>query len=160
MVRAVVDDGDTSTAVAKRFAVTRKTVAKWVRRFRELSVDGLHDRSSRPLSSPSQTASATCDEVEKLRRDRYTQDQIAAVTGLSRATVSRILKRCGLSLLCTLEPREPRPRYERETPGEIIHIDIKKLGRFSRPGHRLTGDRHGQSNTRGVGWEYVLGHHL
>lgn len=155
MVRAVVDDGDTSTAVAKRFAVTRKTVAKWVRRFRELSVDGLHDRSSRPLSSPSQTASATCDEVEKLRRDRYTQDQIAAVTGLSRATVSRILKRCGLSLLCTLEPREPRPRYERETPGEIIHIDIKKLGRFSRPGHRLTGDRHGQSNTRGVGWEYV-----
>ncbi len=102
---------------------------------------------------------ATCQEVERLRRERYTQDQIAAETGLSRATVSRILKRLGLSLLACLEPKPERPRYERETPGEIIHIDIKKLGRFNKPGHRVTGDRTRQSNQRdngtAPGWEYV-----
>jgi transposase InsO family protein len=154
MVRAVVDDGETVTAVAARFHTTRKTVDKWVKRFRAFGVNGLQDRSSRPHTSPSQTVPATRDEVERLRRDRCTQDQIAAVTGLSRATVSRILKRCGLSLLACLEPAEPRPRYERETPGEIIHIDIKKLGRFSQPGHRVTGSRR-QGRSTGAGWEYV-----
>ena len=164
MVRAVVDDGMTPTAVARQFRTTPKTVAKWVKRFRELGVDGLSDRSSRPYSSPSQTPLATREHVEKLRRDRYTQDQIAAETGLSRATVSRILKRCGLSLLVCLEPKPERPRYERAPPGEIIHIDIKKLGRFNQPGHRVTGhrvtgNRKGQSNQRSngtaPGWEHV-----
>lgn len=159
MVRAVVDDDMSAAAVARQFRTTPKTVAKWVKRFREHGVDGLHDRSSRPHSSPSQTPVATCDHVETLRRDRYTQDQIAAATGLSRATVSRILKRAGLSLLACLEPKPERPRYERATPGEIIHIDIKKLGRFNRPGHRVTGDRTRQSNQRAngtaPGWEYV-----
>ncbi len=155
MVRAVVDDRKPKAAVARAFRTTAKTVGKWVGRFREHGVEGLRDRSSRPHSLPSQTPLATCDEVERLRRERYTQDQIAAQLGLSRTTVSRILNGRGLSRLACLEPKEPRPRYERETPGEIIHIDIKKLGRFSRPGHRVTGDRHGQSATRGVGWEYV-----
>jgi transposase InsO family protein len=154
MVRLVVDDAMSMSAVAHRFKTTPKTVAKWVGRFRECGVDGLCDRSSRPLSSPSQTPLAACDEVERLRRDRYTQDQIAATTGLSRATVSRILERRGLSLLACLEPRAPRPRYERETPGEIIHIDIKKLGRFTQPGHRVTGDRQ-KGRSPGAGWEYV-----
>lgn len=159
MVRLVVDEGMTPAVVARQFRTTTKTVAKWVKRFRELGVDGLHDRSSRPHSSPSQTPLATRDHVERLRRDRYTQDQIASVTELSRATVSRILKRAGLSLLACLEPKPERPRYERATPGEIIHIDIKKLGRFNRPGHRITGDRARQSNQRAngtaPGWEYV-----
>lgn len=154
MVRLVVDDGMSSTIVARQFRTTPKTVTKWTKRFREFGVDGLHDRSSRPRSSPSRTPLATCDEVERLRRDRYTQDQIAVTTGLSRATVSRILARRGLSLLSCLEPREVRPRYERETPGEIIHIDIKKLARFEQPGHRITGDRR-EGKSRGVGWEYV-----
>ena len=104
-------------------------------------VDGLRDRSSKPLSSPSQTPLATADAVEALRRQRRTQEHIAAELGISKATVSRILKRRGLSLLSSLEPQQPRPRYERETPGEIIHIDIKKLGRFNAIGHRITGDR-------------------
>lgn len=155
MVRAVVEKGLKQTAAARKFNTTPRTVGKWVRRFREEGVDGLADRSSRPHSLPSQTPLATCDHVEAMRRQRCTQDQIAQATGLSRATVSRILKRRGLSLLACLEPREPRPRYERDRPGEIIHIDIKKLGRFNRPGHRVTGDRHGHTNTRGVGWEYV-----
>jgi transposase InsO family protein len=159
MVRAVVDYGATNAEAAWRFNITPKTVGKWVGRFRADGVAGLHDRSSRPLSSPSQTALATCDTVEALRRQRRTQAAIAAETGLSRATISRILKRRGLSLLSAIEPAEPRPRYERATPGEIIHIDIKKLGRFNATGHRITGDRTGQSNQRSAGnapgWEFV-----
>jgi len=155
MVRAVVDDGQTKAAVARAFRTTARTVSKWVERFRQDGVEGLRDRSSRPHSLPSQTPLATCDEVESLRRDRCTQDQIAAHTGLSRTTVSRILRKRGLSHLACLEPKEPRPRYERETPGEIIHIDIKKLGRFSRPGHRTQGRTTGVCSSNGSGWEYV-----
>ena len=95
-----------------------------------------------------------CTAVEALRRQRYTGAQIAAEIGISAATVSRILKRLGLNRLSALEPAEPvRRRYEREHQGQILHI--KKLGKFNRIGHRITGDRTGQSNTRGVGWEYV-----
>jgi transposase InsO family protein len=155
MVRAVVDKGLSKTEAARRFNTTLKTVAKWVERFRKEGVDGLRDRSSRPLSSPSQTAQATCDAVEVLRRQRMTGAQIAKEVGVSPATVSRILKRRGLNKLSALEPAPPVRRYEREHPGEIVHIDIKKLGRFEHPGHRVTGDRKGQSNSRGVGWEYV-----
>jgi transposase InsO family protein len=155
MVRAVVDDGLSKAAAARRFNTTPKTVAKWVERFRALGVEGLRDRSSKPLSSASQTPLATCAAIEVLRRQRYTGKQIAKEVNVSPATVSRVLKRLGLNKLAALEPAEPVRRYERETPGEIIHIDIKKLGRFERIGHRITGDRTGQSNSRGVGWEYV-----
>lgn len=155
MVRAVVENGLSNAATARQFNTTTRTVAKWVRRFRDLGLEGLRDRSSRPHSLPSQTPLATCGEVEKLRRQRYTQAAIAAELALSPATVSRILKRRGLSLLSSLEPAEPRPRYERETPGEIIHIDIKKLGRFNAIGHRITGDRSGHATTGKPGWEYV-----
>lgn len=159
MVRVVVDNGLSIAAAAQRFNTTTKTVAKWVRRFQAEGVEGLRDRSSRPHSLPSQTPLATCDAVEVLRRQRHTQAAIAVELSLSPATVSRILKRRGLSLLSSLEPAEPRPRYERATPGEIIHIDIKKLGRFNAIGHRITRDRRGQSNQRGngtaPGWEYV-----
>lgn len=155
MVRAVVDYGLTQAAAAREFNTTPKTVGKWVERFRDEGVNGLQDRSSRPLSSPSQTPATTCTAVESLRRQRYTGHQIAAELGISPATVSRILHRLGLNRLSALEPAEPVRRYERDHPGEMIHIDIKKLGRFNRIGHRITGDRTGQSNSRGVGWEYV-----
>jgi transposase InsO family protein len=85
----------------------------------------------------------------------YTGQQTAAELRISPATVSRILRRLGLNRLAALEPTEPVRRYEREHPGELIHVDIKKLGRFNHVGHRITGDRRGQSNSRGVGWEYV-----
>jgi transposase InsO family protein len=91
----------------------------------------------------------------ELRRQRWTAARIAAEVSVAPATVSRILRRRGLSRLKDLEPAEPVRRYERDKPGELLHIDIKKLGRFERPGHRVTGDRTGQSNSRGVGWEYV-----
>jgi transposase InsO family protein len=155
MVRAVVDCGLSKAATARQYCTTPKTVAKWVERFRAEGVDGLRDRSSKPLSSPGLTAPATCATIEALRRARYTGQQIAVEAGVSPATVSRILKRLGLNRLSALELAEPVRRYEREHPGEIIHIDIKKLGRFNSIGHRITGDRTGQSNDRGVGWEYL-----
>jgi transposase InsO family protein len=155
MVRSVMEKGLSEAAAARQFNTTPKTVAKWLERFRAEGVDGLRDRSSRPLSLPSQTAPAACAAIEALRRQRYTGQQIAAEVGVSPATVSRVLRRLGLNRLSALEPAEPIRRYEREHPGEIIHIDIKKLGRFEQIGHRITGDRKGQSNSRGVGWEYL-----
>src|SRR6266436_9664599 len=126
MVRSVTEGGLSQAAAARQFNITPKIVAKWVERFRAEGVDGLRDRSSRPLSLPSQTAPATCAMVEALRRQRHTGKQIAAEVGVSTATVSRILRRLGLNRIRDLEPAEPERRYERESPGEIIHIDIKK----------------------------------
>jgi len=155
MVRSVVQGGLSKAAAARKFNTTPKTVAKWVERFRTEGVNGLRDRSSKPLSSPNQTSQATCAAVEALRRQRYSGKQIAAELAISPATVSRILRRLGLNRLSALEPAEPIRRYERQHPGELIHIDIKKLGKFNDIGHRITGDRRGQSSRRGVGWEYV-----
>ena len=155
MTRSVVEGGLSKAVAARQFNTTPKTVAKWVDRFQAEGPAGLMDRSSRPHSSPGQTPPAACAAVEALRRQRHIGAQIAAEVGVSVATVSRILKRLGLNRLSALEPAEPVRRYERVAPGEIIHIDIKKLGKFNRIGHRITGDRTGQSNTRGVGWEYV-----
>jgi hypothetical protein len=91
--------------------------------------------------------------IETLRRQRWTGTQIAREAGVSKATVFRVLGRLGLNRLKALEPAEPVRRYEREHPGELIHIDIKKLGRFNRTGHRITGDR--VERSRGPGWEFV-----
>ena len=156
MVRAVVDCGLTKAAAARQFNTTPKTVAKWLKRFEAEGVEGLRDRSSRPLSSPSQATPAVCAAVEALRRRRHTGKQIAAEVGVSTATVSRILRRLGLNRLSALEPAEPIRRYERENPGELIHIDIKKLGRIGSVGHRITGRKTGAINRHlGIGWEFV-----
>src|SRR5579884_1245702 len=149
MVRAVVDDGLPKAAAARQFHTTPKTVGKWVKRFRDEGIEGLRDRSSRPHSSPGQTPPATCDAVEALRRQRHTGRQIAQELRLSPATVSRVLRRLGLNRLPALEPAEPVRRYEREHPGEMIHLDIKKLGRFKTIGHRILG-RCGDARTRGA----------
>jgi transposase len=157
MVRSVIEDGLSKAAAAGQFNTTPKTVAKWVKRFRAEGADGLLDRSSRPHSLPSQTSPATSAAIGALRHQRYTGKQIAAEVGVSPATVSRILRRLGLNRIRDLDPAEPVRRYEREKPGEMIHIDIKKLGRINGIGHRITGDRRGQSNLRarglGPGWE-------
>ena len=155
MVRSVVDRGLSQATAAQQFHITSKTVAKWVKRFRAEGVDGLRDRSSRPHSLPSQTPAAICAAVEALRRQRYTGKQIAVEVGVSAATVSRILRRLGLNRLAALEPAEPIRRYERQHPGELIHIDIKKLGRFNHIGHRIIRDRSDAGRTVGMGWEFV-----
>ncbi len=147
--------GQTPKAVSAAVGVCPRTVRKWVDRFQAEGLAGLQDRSSRPHRLHQPTLQATVDRIEALRRQRLTGTAIAAETGVSAATVSRILRRLGLNRLSALEPAEPPRRYQRERPGELIHIDIKKLGKFNRIGHRITGDRTGQSKTRGIGWEYV-----
>jgi transposase InsO family protein len=155
MVRRVVEGGQTPKALSAAVGVCPRTVQKWVKRFRKEGLAGLRDRSSRPHHVRRPTPPETVACIEALRRQRWTGAQIARETGVSKATVSRILRRLGLNRLRSLEPAEPVRRYERERPGELIHIDIKKLGRFDRVGHRITGDRTSQSNSRGIGWEFV-----
>jgi len=150
-----VQSGQTPKAIGAAAGVCPRTVRKWVDRYRREGLAGLRDRSSRPHRLHRPTPQAVVDQVEALRRTRRTGKQIAAELHISPATVSRILKRLGLSRLSALDPAEPVRRYERAKPGEMIHIDIKKLGRFNKIGHRITGDRRGQSNSRGVGWEFV-----
>jgi len=154
MVNMVLS-GQTPKAVSEAVGVCPRTVRKWVERYQAEGLAGLQDRSSRPRHLRQPTSQATVDSIEALRRQRMTGKAIAAETGVSPATVSRVLKRLGLNRLSALAPAEPPRRYQRERPGELIHIDIKKLGKFNRVGHRITGDRTGQSNTRGVGWEFV-----
>ena len=132
-----------------------KTASKWWRRFEREGRTGLLDRTSRPHSLRNPTSEAVAEQIIALRRQRLTGAHIAAKTGVSPATVSRVLRRAGLSRLRDLDPAAPVRRYERDHPGELIHLDIKRLGKFERTGHRITGDRTGQSNNRGVGWEYV-----
>lgn len=155
LVRRVLVEGRSAKAVAAAFGVDAKTVAKWVDRFEAEGAAGLEDRSSRPHKLHQPTPPETVEQVIALRRQRFCGQQIAKQTGVSAATVSRILRAAGLSRAKDLDPPAPVVRYEREHPGELIHLDIKKLGRFEKPGHRVTGDRTGQSNHRGVGWEYV-----
>ena len=155
MVRRVIAEGLTPKAVSEAVGVSPKTVRKWVTRFEAEGVAGLRDRSSRPHRLRKPTPPETIARIEALRRQRCTGRQIAAETGVSPATVSRVLSRRGLSRLKDLEPAEPVQRYERDRPGELIHIDIKKLGRFERPGHRVTGHYPGHPTSEGAGWEYV-----
>lgn len=147
--------GQTPKALADAVGVCPRTVRKWVKRHRDEGIAGLQDRSSRPHRLYRPTPQPVVERIEALRRQRLTGKAIAAEVGVSPATVSRILKRLGLNQLKMLEPAEPVRRYERERPGELIHIDIKKLGKFNHIGHRITGDRTGQSKTRGIGWEFV-----
>lgn len=163
MARRVVQDRQKPAAVAAAFGVSAKTVAKWVARFKAYGADGLGDRSSRPHRLRGLTPPATVEAAIALRRERRTGREIAQMLELSPATVSRILRRARLSRLRDLDPPQPIRRYERDHPGDMIHLDIKKLGRFDRVGHRITGDRTRQSNARGrrsgkswgAGWEHV-----
>jgi len=151
-----VESGQAPEAVAKAAGVCPRTVRKWVDRYRREGSAGLQDRSSRPHRLRLPTPQAVVDEIERLRRRRWTGKQIAAETGVSPATVSRVLRRLGLNKLTALEPLEPIQRYEREKPGELIHLDIKKLGRIGSVGHRITGRYPGAVNRHhGIGWEFV-----
>jgi len=149
-----IESGQTPEAAARAAGVCPRTAHKWLARFKAEGIEGLKDRSSRPHRLRKPTPAAIVAKVEVLRRQRFTGKQIAADLGISPATVSRILNRLGLNRIQALEPAEPVCRYERDHPGELIHIDIKKLGRFERIGHRITGDPQ-QGKSRGAGWEFV-----
>jgi transposase InsO family protein len=142
-------------AVAAAQGVTSRTVRKWRDRFAGEGEAGLTDRSSRPHRSPTRTAEATTSAIEALRRQRLTGPAIARRLGLPLSTVGVVLRRLSLGRLAALEPRPPVIRYERERPGELIHIDIKKLGRIDGIGHRITGHRTGMVRNRGIGWDHL-----
>ena len=141
--------------VAVAMGVTSKTVRKWRDRFAAEGEAGLRDRSSRPHQSPMRLAAAREAEIEALRRQRLSGPAIARRLGLAVSTVGHTLRRLGLGRLAALDPPRAVIRYERERPGELIHLDTKKLGRIDGVGHRITGDRTGQSRKRGTGWEFL-----
>jgi transposase InsO family protein len=133
--------------------VSTRTGYKWSRRYQGEGLDGLVDRSSRPHRIPNLTSLERTELVLRLRRCRLTALEIASKLRMPRSTVAAVLKRAGLSRLRDLDPPEPAQRYEHPAPGDLIHLDIKKLGRIRRVGHRITGDR--RDTSRGAGWEYV-----
>jgi AraC-like DNA-binding protein len=130
--------GQTPKAAALAVGVCPRTIRKWVARYRAEGLAGLRDRSSRPRRLRRPTPQEVVLKIEHLRRQRWTGKQIAAEAGVSPATFSRVLRRLGLKSALELEPVR---RCERENPGELIHIDIKKLGRIGGVGHRITGRR-------------------
>jgi transposase InsO family protein len=145
--------GESKVQVARRFAISVKTVQKWMQRFRLQGRLGLQDRSCRPKRSPKATVRELALAVLALRRQRMTLLGIAQQLGLSRSTVARICAQAGLQRLSSLEPPAPVQRYERAQPGELLHLDVKKLGRITRIGHRITGDHRGPYGK--AGWEFV-----
>lgn len=153
IVRRVLEEEWTLAAAAEAAGVSVRTVSKWLARFRAEGAEGLFDRSSVPLVLPRRTPEERVELVAVLRRLRMTAAEIAEVLAMPLSTVSAVLARIGLGRLSRLEPPEPANRYERKRPGELLHLDVKKLGRIGRPGHRVNGDR--RTRSRGIGWEYV-----
>lgn len=153
LARKVLEGQLSLREAAAECRLSRQSAAKWVRRYREQGRAGLADRSSRPHRSPRRTSPQLVQQVESLRRQRWTGVRVAQATGLSRATVSRILVRLRLNKAKMLEPIRPVLRYERSAAGDLLHVDIKKLARIHKPGHRITGNP--QDETRGAGWEFL-----
>jgi len=154
MVRSIVDRGLTPASAAAEAGVSQPTARKWLGRYLAHGEAGLVDRSSRPRVSPRSISPAKALAIVELRRRRLIQARIAASLGVSKSTVGRVLARAGLSRLRDLEPSAPVVRYEHVHPGDLIHIDTKKLGRIERMSHRVTGDR--RDSVDGAGWEYLF----
>ena len=159
-VGRVLEQGWTLAAAAEAAGVSVRTISKWVRRYREQGEQGLVDRSSAPARVPRRTPEDRVELIALLRRLRMTAVEIAETLAMPLSTVSAVLTRIGLGRLSRLEPPEPLNRYERKRPGELVHVDVKKLGRISGgAGHRVTGNRRRQGSSshsaRRTGWEYV-----
>jgi transposase InsO family protein/transposase len=160
IVERVLEQGWTLARAAEAAGVSVRTVSKWLARFRGEGEDGLVDRCSAPGRVPTRTPEERVELVASLRRLRMTAAEIAETLRMPLSTVSAVLTRIGLGKLSRLEPPEPANRYERKRPGELLHIDVKKLGRIrGGAGHRITGDRRRQGSSnhaaRASGWEYV-----
>ena len=157
--RRVVDrvavEGWSVTAAAEAAAVTERTVYRWLARFRDHGDAGLVDRRSVPGRIPHKTPADRVSAICELRRLRMTAAEISVHLTMPLSTVSAVLKREGLGKRSRLAPVEPPNRYERSKPGELVHVDVKKLGRFARAGKRVTGRRTGTTNPSGMGWEAV-----
>lgn len=152
-VKRVLEEGRSMEAAGHAMGVSRRTVGKWVKRYRTEGEKGLEDRSSRPHRSPRQLGQEWVKRIERLRRRRLTGLQIAEELKLAVSTVSLWLRRLGLGRLRDLEPKPVVVRYEKKRPGELVHLDTKKLGRIEGIGHRIHGNR--RKRARGVGWEFL-----
>ena len=155
MVHRVLDQKQPATKVAADFGVSERTVRKWLARWQAGGEPALNDRSSAPVR-PRRLAPAQVAAIEALRRQRLTSPVIARRLGLPLSTVGGVLRRLGLGRLKRLDPPAPVVRYQRQRPGELVHIDTKKLGKIAGIGHRITGRRSGMVNRHpGIGWEYL-----
>ena len=164
LVRRVEDEGWALIPAAEAAGISERSARKWLSRWRSEGEAGLRDRSSAPRRRPTRLPADRLEAIEALRRLRMTAAEIAEVLGMALSTVSRWLRRIGLGRRSRLEPPEPPNRYERKRPGELIHVDVKKLGRIGAKGagHRVTGNRRGQVRSsdggrwrRATGWEFV-----
>ena len=160
LVERVAEQRWSLAAAAEAAGVSVRTAAKWSARFRAEGPGGLIDRSSAPHRVPRRTPGPRVQAIVALRRLRLTAAEIAELLGMPHSTVSAVLLRVGLGTRSRLAPPEPPNRYQRRHPGELVHIDIKKLGRIDRIGHRITGDRRDQrprvvAGRKQTGWEYV-----
>lgn len=153
LVDRILAQGLRVEEAAHAAGVSVRTAYKWLKRFKEEGPEGLADRSSRPRRCPHATPQEVVDQVIEQRRSRQTYRQIAQQLPVAPSTIARLLRRAGLHRLADLEPALPENRYEYAQPGQLLHLDIKKLARFRQPGHRMTDDR--TVNSRGIGWEYV-----
>ena len=154
LVHMILDQRLTKADAAREAGVTEPTARKWVGRYLAEGEGGLVDRSSRPTRSPRAIGPHKALAIVELRRRRLTHARIASSLGVSESTVGRVLRRAGLSRLRDLEPSEPVVRYEHENPGDLVHIDTKKLGRIERMSHRVTGNR--RDTAGGAGWEFLF----
>ncbi len=157
MVRRVVEESWSLMEAAAAAGMSERRCAEWVRRYRADGELGLEDRSSAPARVANRTEERRIEAIAALRRLRMTGAEIAELLEMPLSTVSGVLKRIGLGKLSRLEPPEPPNRYEKAQAGELIHIDVKKLGRIGRKGagHRATGNRANGKRSRGAGWEFV-----
>jgi transposase InsO family protein len=153
VVERVCQQGWPVARAASAAGVSERTVHKWLSRYREGGETALHDRPSTPTRSPGRTSPAMVAAIERLRRERLSGPRIARRLGLPVSTAGAVLRRLGLGRLKALDERPEIVRYERATPGELIHIDTKKLGKIDGIGHRITGDR--THRKRRLGWEYL-----
>lgn len=153
LIKRVLEDGEQVCSVAEGIGISRPTVYKWIKRFLREGEAGLADRSSRPHRMPRQTSEEVVRRIVRLRFRRWPSTRIARQLGMAISTVGAVLRRLGLNRLSRLEPRRPTVRYEMKRPGELLHLDTKKLVRFDGVGHRIHGDRRRQS--RGAGWEIL-----
>ena len=153
MVRRIEEEGWSVAAAAEAAGLSRRRAYHWLGRYRTGGERMLGDRSSAPVRCRAPVPPDRVAEIERLRRERMTGPQIARRLAMPVSTVGLVLRRLGLGRLAALEPKPPIMRYERERPGDMIHLDIKKLGRIVRPSHRVTGDR--RDSISGAGWEHL-----
>lgn len=154
MVQSITLKGQTVAHAAAAHGVSELTTRKWLGRFLAGGEGALCDKSSRPDKSPKAIEPSKALAIVELRRRYFLQARIASALGVSKSTVSRVLARAGLSKLSDLQPKEAVVRYEHPAPGDMLHIDTKKLGRIERPSHRVTGDR--RDSVDGAGWEMLF----